>query len=263
MYPISKPVRRGQPWRWSVRGGASTDDGLRDASRACDPLRPLALRILGALAATGTREIVDLCSGNGGAGLWLHRHLAVHYHRDVAVLLTDLQPNALAWQRALETSAGWVSSVLTPVDALDLPEAVRARRALRTLFSTLHHFNRDQLRSLFQAAVDDGAPIAAFEMTRCRRSQLARQPRLIPLALFGGVLAYPLRSSRLALTLGLPLLPALLVWEGFASRGRGHSLQALQEITGSLEGRPYRWSVGEDPLFGGSLALGHVLGTPA
>jgi len=188
-----------------------------------DPAGPLLRR---AIARTGARRVVDLCSGAGGP--W--SRLAVEV--GVPVLLTDLYPHR-----------GGVTSLPFhpyPVDARAVPATLDG---FRTLFTSFHHFRPDEARAILEDAVRQRQGIGVFEAAR-------RAPREIALIAFTwlGTLAAvpfirPWRWSRLAWTYLPPVLPLLGTFDGVVSCLRAYSPQELRGLVDGLDS--YEWDIGE------------------
>ena len=201
-----------------------------------------------ALRDSGAERVVDLCSGGAGPLQELSRHI------DVPCLLTDLYPNAAAFDLAQGETGGRVSGHPSPVDATSVPAQLKG---LSTLFNAFHHFRPTQARAILEAAVRDGQPIAAFEVVG----------RNLPTLL--GVLASPLpvwvlmlthirpwRAAWLFFTYVIPLVPLLVVFDGLVSCMRVYSSSELEELVSGLDG--FDWRIEPIPL-GLPGAVGTVL----
>jgi hypothetical protein len=224
---------------------ASIRDQITDAlqfglnlSRAYAPIAPLLER---AIAATGSRSIIDLCSGGGGPWLDLLPELRSGTPA-LSIQLTDKFPNLRAFQNVKAASENHISSLATPVDAMRVP---RELTGFRTMFTSFHHFSPDDAQAILQDAVDAGQSIGIFEVTR-------RNPRTIAL-MFGWVLMLfvctpwirPFRWSRLLWTYVIPIIPAALLFDGIVSCLRTYRPQELRDITAKLSGPKYQWQAGE------------------
>ena len=106
-----------------------------------------------AMDTTGTRDIVDLCSGNGGSLLSLVKHLGPGANGMVSVTLTDKYPNLAAFRSAQARFPNHVHFVETPVDARSVPPTLRG---FRTLLASFHHFDPPEARRILQDAFDAG-----------------------------------------------------------------------------------------------------------
>ncbi len=191
--------------------------------RMYSPAGPLLRR---AIARTGARRIIDLCSGAGGPWEWLADQVGV------PVLLTDLYPHARV--------SGSMSIHPDPVDARAVPESLDG---FRTLFTSFHHFRPDEARAILEDAVRRRQGIAVFEAAR-------RAPREIAVIAFTwlGTLAAvpfirPWRWSRLAWTYLPPLLPFVGTFDGVVSCLRAYSPAELRGLVEGLDS--YDWEIGE------------------
>jgi len=195
-----------------------------NVSRMYSPAGPLLRR---AIARTGARRVIDLCSGAGGPWEWLAAQLGV------PVVLTDLYPHARV------AGGGSVPIHPDPVDARAVPESLDG---FRTLFTSFHHFRPDEARAILEDAVWRRQGIAVFEAAR-------RAPREIAVIAFTwlGTLAAvpfirPWRWSRLAWTYLPPVLPLVGTFDGVVSCLRAYSPAELRGLVAGLDS--YDWDIG-------------------
>ena len=117
--------------------------------------------ILGsALQRTGTRQVLDLCSGAAGPWLWLHRVLA-EQGVGVSVCLTDKYPNLEAFGRSSRLTDQAISYCAQPVDATRVPSELAG---FRTIFTAFHHFRPEQACAVLADAVRQRQGIAVFAL---------------------------------------------------------------------------------------------------
>ena len=135
--------------------------------RAYDPAVPLLRR---AIAQTGARRVVDLCSGAGGPWSRLAQQV------DVPVLLTDLYPH--------RTGPSRLPFHPDPVDARAVPPALDG---FRTLFTSFHHFRPEEARAILADAVKRRQGIAVFEVAR----RAPREVAIVALTWLGALAAVP------------------------------------------------------------------------
>jgi len=151
------------------------------------------------LERSGTREVLDLCSGAGGPARILSQALS---ERGIAArfTLTDLHPRVAAWQTLAEALPGHIDHVAQPVDATAVPESLGQAKA-RVIINALHHFPPEIVRGIFADAARSGTGIFISEsFTRNPLMALDFIPAGVP-----AVLTSPLRG-------GDRLAKALLVW---------------------------------------------------
>ncbi len=221
--------------------------------------RPIVARLAGALAATGRREVVDLCSGGGGPWLDLLPVVSRELGAPLRVHLTDRYPNPRAFDRAERESKGAIRFEREPVDALDVPKQLDG---FRTLFSSFHHFRPEQARALLADAVRRRSGIAVFEATE--RSLVSFVSILFAplLALLVTPFIRPFRWSRLLFTYPIPLIPLLILFDGVVSCLRSYSPRELRALTGGLEGRDYRFEIGVEKAPLVPVGVTYLIGIP-
>jgi hypothetical protein len=232
------------PWVPSVIRDGGTD--LLDLGFSLTKFyRPLAPALRDAIDESRCERIVDLCSGGGGGALAMRAELLAHGHNSVRWELSDRYPNDAAIARVRALADPSVTYASEPVDAMQAPATDRS--ALRTMFGALHHFTPAQVRSIFAAHIEARAPFAFFDVAASPALRRLPWP-LAPVALsfnmallFVGSLLLvplvrPLRLSRLLATYVIPLIPALVAWDGTVSALRAYAPEELLEIARSIPG---------------------------
>lgn len=195
-----------------------------------------------ALEASGTRRIVDLCSGGGAAVLSIRHGLDQSGVGDVTITLTDKYPNLAAWRRATGDGCGAVRFVSVPVDAADVP---RDLDGFRTLFTSLHHFRPEQARAMLADAAARGVGIGAFEYTEQNMLRWGLPVLLIPLFVWATTpLMRPFSWRRLLWTYLVPVVPLVAMWDGLVSCLRSYSMEELETLVSSLPSNGLSWRVG-------------------
>lgn len=215
--------------------------------KAYTPIAPLLQRVIDSAGhrANARQSIVDMCSGGGGPWLSLSRELHCQENGDSAGLqiwLTDKYPNLEAFQSISESSGHHIRYYPDPVDAMNVP---RALKGLRTMFTSFHHFSPKDARAILQNAVDAGESVGIFEITR-------RAPSAIVVIFIGVLLLFlhtprirPFRWSRLLWTYLIPIIPLVLLFDGVVSCLRTYRPQELREMVDKLTSCDYRWDIGE------------------
>jgi hypothetical protein len=252
-----------QPWFPS-----SLRDDVTDAVqfgfkllKAYAPVAPLLQSMLDSneIPANARQSIVDMCSGGGGPWLDLSKEL---HSRDAGanssglqICLTDKYPNLKAFQNVRASSGDHITFYPEPVDAMNVPCALKG---LRTMFTSFHHFRPEQARAILQNAVDAGESIGIFEFTR-------RTPSTIVLIFAGVLLLFlhtprirPFRWSRLLWTYLIPIIPVVLLFDGVVSCLRTYRPPELREMVEKLTSCQYHWEIGE--LAGGKAPVTYLMG---
>lgn len=248
-----------QPWMPpSLREGLT--DLLEIFARGFDTYRHALAPLAEALDETGAEQVVDLCSGSGGPWPHLIERVQAISGRPERVVLTDLFPHPAVWREVARATGGHVVSRDEPVDATDLPADLRG---FRTLFASFHHFRPTLARAILQDAVDKGDGIAVFELTERSPQAMAAMLGIPALTWLTAPLTRPFKASRLLWTYLLPALPVIATFDGLVSCLRTYSADDLLALTRALEGRPYRWRVGQARAGRAPLKVSWLIGTPA
>ena len=228
-----------QSWFPEAIRDAGTDF-MRVFADVVKPYRAVVPRLRRAIDATGSQEILDLCSGGSGPVVGIRRELAAS-GVSIPTTLTDKFPNRAAFEYVRHRSGGGVGFIDTSVDATSVPPNLPG---FRTLFSGLHHFRPEVATRILQDAVDQRKPIGIFEITQ-RSLPYLLGTILLPLAVWLCTpFIRPFRWSRLFWTYAIPVVPLFVTWDGFVSCLRAYSLKELQELVDGLKGEGYRWELG-------------------
>ena len=186
-------------------------------------------------------SIVDLCSGSGGP--WeMYLEEPLDQFAGVEVVLTDLRPNAEAFERIEQTTDGRASGYDRPVDATDVPAELEGPR---TIINAFHHFRPETARSILADAVDRGEPIGVFEVMDRRLSTIL-STLLVPLfVVLMTPFARPFRIGRIFWTYLIPVMPLLIFWDGLVSALRTYSPAEMLEMVEAFD--DYDWEAGRVP----------------
>lgn len=240
----------------SIRDAAT--DYLQWVLAATKPYEAIIPILATALQCSGTRHILDLCSGAAGPWIWLHPALAKQ-GVSVSVRLSDKYPNMDAFERATHLTPDAISYHPQPVDATQVPGQLPG---FRTMFTAFHHFRPEQARAVLADAVRQRQGIGVFEITERRAL-----PLLLTLPAPLGVLVVtpflrPFRWSRLLWTYLIPLVPIVTVFDGLVSCLRTYSIEELRDLAGSLDASDYRWDIGTVKSKSSPITITYLIGVP-
>jgi hypothetical protein len=244
-----------QPWFPATIRDLATDylQFIQTRFRIDRAMAPLARRVL---EQSGATRIVDLCSGGSGPLLLLVKDLAAD-GVPVRATLTDLFPNAPAFEKIAGASGGLIDYETQPVDARQVPARLAG---LRTIFNGFHHLTPADARAVLHAAAAARQPIAIFEVSE-------RSLRTLPILLtplFVWILTpwmRPMTWRRLLWTYPLPLVPLTCLWDGIVSQLRAYTPAELREMCQGS--KPMTWEVGQIAIAKGGGRLTYLIGFPA
>ena len=234
--------------RWAVQIGGQAS-----------ALLPSIRRIL---EQSGDREILELCSGDGGPIRVLARALAAENAENgeapVRVLLSDLYPNRTAMAEVEAESGGMIRYYANPVDATKVPAELRGTRLM---FNSFHHLAPLQAAEVLADAVRHHRSIGVFEIVS---RGLFPMLGMLPTPLLFAV-SLPFRKPRMSWlfwTYIVPVLPLFVLWDGLVSCLRVYSPEELQALIATVPGREgYNWEISRVKLSGPMYAT-VLLATP-
>jgi hypothetical protein len=206
----------------------------------------------------GQARCVDLGSGSGGVWPEILATLADSVP-DLTVTLTDRFPNSTRWQALAAETEGRLSFVGDSVDARHPPPGLDG---IRTLCNVLHHFDPAEVGELLAENTREGQPLAAFEVVD-RRLVNVLGILLVPLAVWLMTPAMrPFRWARLFWTYLVPLVPALVLWDGLVSQLRAYTRPELEAI--AAEAVPgYTWECGARKVGPLAVPITWLIGRPS
>ena len=248
------------PWYPSLFRRIQTDylQFVATLSAAHGRLIPLLRK---AMECSGTRQIVDLCSGTGGPWIRLKEQFE-QAGLNVVVTLTDKYPDPETIQSWSASSQQGIRYLAEPVDALNVPSNLKG---MRTLFEGFHHFNPERAQAILRDAAQRKIPIGIFEAS-------LKPPfgaLLLLLAPLTTLVSYflltpfiqPRTLSRFFWTYLIPIVPLATSWDGVVSFLRVYSPAELEQLVNSFVSEDYTWETGQastgTPIFTFTYLIGH------
>ncbi len=197
-------------------------------------------------------EILDLCSGSGGAMPLILEELEAHGY-SARARLSDLYPNP---KSAEHPHISWVSE---PVDATHVPAGLGR---VRTMFSAFHHFRPATARAILKDAFDRRSAICIFESGSGTLAGVV-MTILVPVnVLLLMPFARPFRWGYLVFTYLIPVVPLIVFWDGIVSFLRIYSPEQMREMTKDLQAPDYAWEIGRIQVRGMPAGLPYLIGRP-
>ena len=238
----------------TIRDGET--DYLQFVIATTKPYAAMVPILAAALQRTGTRQVLDLCSGAAGPWFWLQPVLAERGVR-VPVCLTDKYPNVDQQSNSLMHRL--ISYHPHSVDATRVPEELAG---FRTIFSAFHHFRPEKACAVLADAIHKRQGIAVFEGTQ--RSVLALlMMLLVPLmVLLMTPFIRPFRWPRLLWTYLIPAIPLIALFDGLVSCLRTYNVEELRDLTAGLATNDYHWDIGTVKSTAGPIPITYLIGVP-
>jgi ubiquinone/menaquinone biosynthesis C-methylase UbiE len=247
-----------QPWFPGFIRDSMTDY-LRFLFRKLDLYKPVLPILEDALAKSGSDQILDLCSGSGGAVEMIYENLKQSFNPDIKITLSDLFPSELTYDYLSQKTHGGISYINTAVDACSVPNGLNG---LRTIFSGFHHFEKKKAKEVLKNAVEQRQGIAIFDGGNRSFWMIILIIVANPVMLFLCTPFFkPFRLSRLIFTYLIPVIPFCTVWDGVISILRLYSPDEMLKIALEADNDQYTWISGKvRNNFGMSIA--YLVGYP-
>ena len=247
-----------QPWFPELIRDSMTDY-LRFLFQTFKLYQPVLPLLKEALVKTNTNQILDLCSGSGGAMESIYENLKGTFNADIKITLSDLFPSVLVYQHLHHHTHGGISYVGTPVDAVNVPSELKG---FRTLFSGFHHFKPKKAIAVLKNAVDARKGIGIFDGGNRSLGMIMLILIVHPILLYLCTPFFrPFRFSRLIFTYLIPIIPFCTVWDGIFSISRLYKPGEMLQMAKDIDSGHYTWISGKVRNdFGMSIA--YLVGYP-
>ncbi len=211
-----------------------------------------------ALFRSGCRQIVDF--GSGGGTYMLKLLKAIDPGSEVhTALLCDKFPNKKSAQRIKKLSGSRIRYISDSVDILksDKPQG------FWTLFETAHHFDNEELKGFLGDAVKQKCGVGIFEYTSREILQVVLPSLMVPfLVLALTPFIIPFSWQRLFWTYIFPVLPVLIMIDGFISHMKSYSVAELEGIAAQISSPEYHFECGRIRIFFKTCPITYLVGYP-
>jgi len=237
----------------------SMTDYLRFLFRKFDLYKPVLPILKEVLIKSDSHQILDLCSGSGGAVEMIYDNLKQNFDPDIKITLSDLFPSELTYEYLSKKTHGGISYINTPVDASSVPDGLKG---VRTIFSGFHHFEKEKAMEILKNASDQRQGIAIFDGGNKSFWMILLIIIAHPVMLFLCTPFFrPFSLSRLLFTYLIPIIPFCAVWDGVISILRLYSPDEMLQIASEADTGQCTWISGKvRNKFGMSIA--YLVGYP-
>lgn len=200
----------------------------------------------------GCDTVLDLCSGSGEPVSILLDALRRRGVQAPRFITSDLFPNLASMDRVARRWPSQIEVMRTPVDATAVPDNIE--HGARTVISAFHHFPPQLAARILADAVRNRQAIFIVEPCPRKFSRFAAMLPILALSMYiNPLLAGSRRLLKGLLTYGVPVVPALGLWDGLVSTMRMYSRGELEHMIADLGGG-YRWRFHEEPYFPRGIA---------
>ena len=208
--------------------------------KTTEHLTPLVQR---ALRESGSRKVIDLCSGSGGPMIDVVTQLRQQPQwADLELELTDLYPS----KPGSDQHPRFVTFRADPVDAAKLPPDARG---LRTMVCSFHHMRPETARRILEDAQRSRQPILIYEISDNTFPPPALFWIVLPInflfALLVSIQVRPVTWRQVVFTWLIPILPICFAWDGAVSNVRTYGSSDFQQLLAGIPDSPYRWDFGK------------------
>ncbi|MFA6715527.1 MAG: hypothetical protein WC082_11180 [Victivallales bacterium] len=224
-----------------------------------NPYKSVMPQLKNAMEKSGCARIVDFAAGNGTYILKVTAALDPETNKYNA-LLCDKFPNAESARRIEKLSGGRIKYILEPVDILDENEKPQG---FWTLFSGAHHLSPEQLRTFTECAVRQDCGIAFFEYSDRGILQALLPSLFVPfLVLLLTPLISPFSWRRLFWTYIIPVVPLLVMVDGFISHLKSYSAAEFENIVAGIDAPRYKFECGRRRILMKTCPITWFIGYP-
>jgi hypothetical protein len=224
-----------------IRTGGT--DFLRYLLISSELYKPIIPLINQTLIDINETKIIDLCSGGGGYIEQVYNEINKISEHKISITLTDKFPNINAFDFLKNKTNEGINYIDGSTDATNVPKDLKG---FRTMFSAVHHFQPEQIRSILKNAIANRAAVGFFDGGEKSIFAILGLIIMHPIAfLIFTPFFKPFKISRLFFTYVLPLIPIYTVWDGVVSILRMYKPEELRQIAESLEAENYNWTSGK------------------
>lgn len=224
-----------------IRTGGT--DFLRYLLISSELYKPIIPLINQTLIDINETKIIDLCSGGGGYIEQVYNEINKISEQKISITLTDKFPNINAFDFLKNKTNEGINYIDGSTDATNVPKDLKG---FRTMFSAVHHFHPEQIKSILKNAIANRAAVGFFDGGEKSIFAILGLIIMHPIAfLIFTPFFKPFKISRLFFTYVLPLIPIYTVWDGVVSILRMYKPEELRQIAESLEAENYNWTSGK------------------
>ena len=198
-----------------------------------------------ALEEADTKQIVDLGSGSGGPFLDLESQINKSLSNKIKIVLTDLNPSEDAANKIANKIAKLEKPnlfyLMRSIDATKVPQSLVG---LRTMITSFHHMTKQNALKILSNSQSNKQAILILEpFSRNLKTFLALLPIFLTPFLFAPFIK-PFDWKNIFFTYFIPVLPIVIIFDGWVSYLRIYSKPDLKELVSQLpSSKHYSWTI--------------------
>ena len=223
--------------------------------RVYEPVIPLIKELMQHMQ---TNRIIDLCSGGSGPWMQIEEQLQLQ-QEPVFITLTDKYPNIQAFKKIKERFGNKINYIPNEIDAMNVPADLKG---IRTVFSSLHHFQPEGARKILQNAADSRSAIGVFEFTENHLGKLAFPALISIFVLFAAPFVRPISFRRLFWIYVIPVIPWVMAYDAIVSYLTTYSPEDLQELVKGIDAKGYAWKIKQVSSAMRHIRITYLIGIP-
>ncbi|KAI9723240.1 MAG: hypothetical protein M1812_001122 [Candelaria pacifica] len=170
--------------------------------------------------------IVDFASGAGGPTPTIERIVNAERkkrgEKEIVFTLSDIKPHVEAWRKATKQSM-FLDYIDRSVDATDPPQEVTSdhsgqrKRVFRLYCLAFHHFDDGMAKKVLESTLESSDGFAIVELVSRQISSFILMLLYIPTIFIVTIFWYPFSLEMLFYTYIIPIVPFIVVFDGFIS----------------------------------------------
>ena len=207
---------------------------------------------------SGYRKVLDLCSGNGGPVEFIYQRIDPSLN--IQFFISDKYPNLPAYEQLKTRTKSKIDYCPHSLDVMNENGEISG---IRTMFSAIHHFQPNEVKTIFRKMVDSKMPICIFDSGDKHLGTILMILFFHPISfLLFTPFIRPFKLSRILFTYLIPIIPIYTIWDGVISILRLYQPKELYELAKASDKNDlYEWQYGKERNSIG-MSVAYLTGIP-
>jgi hypothetical protein len=193
------------------------------------------------------KEVLEVCSGGGGPIDTILTNIKNEKGLLPTIILSDLNPDFLAFQKIQNKHPNNIKYINMPVDAT---ETEKLKSELISLCSSFHHLPPDLAKKVLSNAYKNSKGIFIREvLSRNPLNALSSLFNLLPLML-APFLSGRISFFKILISTIIPIIPLMIIFDGVVSVLRTYSNDEIIQLMPNEMQKNWVWVKGNTPYMG-------------